>query len=289
MPGGLEGGVGQSVQRCIETRQARSEELRMRKTGVALAVAVASCAFGVVAAPALAFGTFRASIKGQTLETEPGVAKGHGEVEGLRLGPYTIECPKPVKATSKVNWEQNEAFFTELAFKECETVTKPKEGRGIEEIKKLHLTLAVEFLSNFAAKIGEGEGEVRIKNESSVTFKAGSSKCVVIIPAQSLPFKQKEGVEYEAGVPETEEEGPFEAGTHKFEKYGEFRKRLAFAIDLRRIKTKVEPNSRCRYDNESEEGKYNPETGYVEFGGGHFEGTLEEVTLANGSVWFEEE
>jgi hypothetical protein len=262
----------------------------MRKSGIALALGLvaAVCAYGVVAAPALAFGKFYASIKGQTLETEPGTAKGHGEVERLKLGPYKIEC-KRVKDKGKVDSEgPSESFFTEVKVSGCETVTKPGGGSGIEEIKHLNVTLAMEFLSNFSAKVGEGESEVKIVHPSAVEFKASDSKCVVVIPAQSLPLKQKEGVEYEAAVPETEVEGPFVEGTGKYAQFGEFRKRLAFAIDLKKLKTEIEPNSKCRYHEESEEGKFNPETGFVEFGSGIFEGDLEDITLKNGSVWFEE-
>ena len=100
-------------------------------------------------------------------------------------------------------------------------------------------------------------------------------------------MKQKEGAEYEAALPETEEEFPEKP--KEIEKFGEFRKRLAFAINLKHLKTKIKPNAKCRYSEESEEGKYNPETGYVEFRQGIFEGDLERVTLNNGNLWFAEE
>lgn len=258
----------------------------MRKTGIALAFAVAACASGVVAAPALAFGTFRASIKGQTLETEPGMAKGRGEITKLRLGPYNIECPKGFLAHSMVNQEASESFFTEVSFKTCTSVSRPVDGSGIEEIKSIRFNLGMEFLSNYSAKVGEGESEARIVKGSSVEFKDGAGKCVVVIPEQPLPLKQKAGVEYEAAVPETNEE----LLEHRaaIEKYGEYRKRLSFALDLRKIKSKLKPNAKCRYKEGSEEGKFNPETGYVEFTGGIIEGTLPEVTLKNGNLWFEE-
>jgi hypothetical protein len=260
----------------------------MRKSRIALGLVAAVCVYGVVTAPALAFGKFYASIKGQTLSEEtPGIAKGHGEVSRLKIGPYKMEC-KRVKSKGKVTSEgPSESFFTEVTVSGCETVSKPEGGSGIEEIKRANFTLAMEFLSNFSARVGEGESEIKIVKPSQVEFKASDSKCVVIVPEQSLPLKQKAGVEYEAALPETEEELLERPGA--IEKYGEFRKRLAFTIDLKHLKTKIQPNSKCRYKEESEEGKYNPETGFVEFPGGVFEGDLEEVTLKNGNLWFEEE
>lgn len=252
----------------------------MKKSGIALGLVVAMCAFGVVAAPALAFGKFRASIKGQTIsEATPGFAKGHGEVEFARLGPYTIECPK-IKDSGMVVSEESESFFTEILFNKCTTVSHPKGGVGVEEIKQIHFKLGMEFLSNFSAKVGEGESEVRITAPSEVSFKAGPSKCVVTIPEQTL------STHGEAGVPENEEEMEERPGA--IEKYGEFRKRLDFTIDLKHLHAELTPNSHCRYEEGSEEGKFNPETGMVEWFGSVFEGNLEEITLKNGNVWFEE-
>jgi hypothetical protein len=256
----------------------------MRKSRIALGLVVVACAFGVVAAPALAFGKFYASIKGQTLsETEPGEVRGHGEVELLKLAQYTIECPKGIRAKSKVvSDEPQESFFTEVRFQGCKTKS-PGSG-GFREPKPVNFTLGMEFLSNFSAKVGEGEGdEVRIKELSGVSFKAGGSTCVVNIPAQSIPLKQKAGVEYEAALPETEEE--LQEKRSGIEKYGEYRKWLNFTIDLKKIRTKVEPNSRCVY--EGSEGKL--KEGYVEYTNGAFEGDLEEVKLKGGNLWFEEE
>jgi hypothetical protein len=268
----------------------------MRKSGMALGLVVAMCAFGVFAAPALAFGKFYAEIKGKTIsEAEPGTTKGAGTVEKLRLGPYNIECPAlgphgghNIRSKSKiVSNEPSESFFQEVEFKKCTTVSKPVEGGGIEEVKEMrHLTLGMEFLSNFSGKVGEGESEIRIKKPSSVEFNASGSKCVVVIPEQSIPLHAQPNKEYEAAVPETEEEEL--TNPKAVEKYGEFRKRLAFAIDLKRLKSEIKPNAKCRYNEESEEGKFNPETGYVEWGYGSFEGTLEAITLKEGNVWFEE-
>ncbi len=254
----------------------------MRNLRMAFGLVVAVCAFGVVAAPALAFGKFYA------LTTGP--AKGKGEAETLKLGPYKITCEQPIKAKGQVtSTEPAESFFTEVRFRDCETVVKPEGGTGIEEVKKIGLKLGMEFLSNYSAKVGEGESEAVIKPASEVSFEAHGGKCTVYIPEQRLPLKQKEGVEYEAAVPETETiAGPFEVGTGKYEKFGEFRTALSFTVDLKKIRSYITPSEKCRYEEESEEGKYNPETGNVEFTGGKFEGSLEEITLKNGSLSFEE-
>lgn len=263
----------------------------MRKSRIALGLVVAACAFGVVAAPALAFGKFHASIKGQTLsEGTPGTVKGRGEVERFVIGPYMVKCPRGIKAQGNVISEEFESFFTEITFGTCEARSKPEGGSGgkIREVKKVHFKLAMEFLSNYSAAAGEGESEIRIKYPSEVSFKAGGSQCIVIIPAQSIPLKQKPDVEYESAVPETEEE--LLEGRHAIEKYGEYRKWLDFEIDLKRLRAKLKPNSKCVYEEEEPgEGKYNPETGYVEWSYGVFEGDLEEMKLKKGNVWFEEE
>ncbi|HTZ65320.1 MAG TPA: hypothetical protein VMB51_14545 [Solirubrobacteraceae bacterium] len=253
----------------------------MSKSKTALGLAVAVCAFGVVAAPALAFGKFYASTTGTT--------KGAGEAETLKVGPYKITCENPIKAKGQVtSTEPAESFYTEVKFRGCETVVKPAGGSGIEEIKKIGLNLGMEFLSNYSAKVGEGESEAVIKPGSEVSVKAHGGKCTVVIPEQRLPLKQKEGVEYEAAVPETVDiAGPFEEGTRQFEKYGEFRTGLSFEINLKKIRSYITPNDKCRYKEESEEGKYNPETGNVEFNGGLFVGDLEEIALQGGNLSFE--
>jgi hypothetical protein len=265
----------------MEIWQAKRGAERMTKSKMALGLAVAVCAFGVVAAPALAFGKFYASTTGAT--------RGSGEAETLKLGPYKITCEDPIKAKGQVtSTEPSESFFTEVKFRSCETVVRPVGGSGIEEIKKVGLTLGMEFLSNYSAKVGEGESEAVIRPASEVSFKAHGGKCTVVIPEQRLPLKQKEGVEYEAAVPETVEvAGPFEEGTKNYERYGEFRTGLSFTIDLKKIHSYITPNSKCRYNEESEEGKYNTETHNVEFNGGIFEGELEEVTLKDGNLSFE--
>jgi hypothetical protein len=263
----------------MEIWQAKRGAERMSKSKTALGLAVAVCAFGVVATPALAFGKFHAEIPGRTIsESEPGTAKAsEGEVEFLKVGPYRMEGCTGLGAKSKVIAEESESFYLELKFRGCEAVSKPK-GSNIEEIKKVSFNLGMEVLSNYSAKVGEGESEARIVEPSSVSFKAHQSKCVVVIPSQSLPLKQKEGVEYEAAVPETEE-GVRHAGPFRY---------LNFEINLRKLRSYITPNDKCRYKEESEEGKFNPETGNVEFNGGIFEGFLGEVKLnEGGSLWFE--
>jgi hypothetical protein len=258
----------------------------MRKSGIALGLVAAICAFGVVAGPASAFGKFYASIKGRTLsEAEPGIARGQGQAESVRIGPYKLEC-SGVSDKSKVTSDgPSESFFTEVRFSSCYVVTRVCDT-GIEEIKTVHFRLGMEFLSTSSAKAGGGESEVRINEQSEVPFTC-EGKCVVVIPPQSIPFKQEAGAEHEAALPETEEE--LLKKPKLIERYGEVRKRLSFAIDIKHLKTELKPSRKCRYNEGAEEGKYNPETGYVEFRDGRFEGGLTGITLAGGNLWFEEE
>jgi hypothetical protein len=260
----------------------------MKKSGIALGLVVAVCAFGVSAAPAMAFGKFFASIKGKTIsEAEPGRAKGLGELEHLKLGPYRLECKRVVDEGQVVSEGPSESFFTEIKMADCETVVIPKEtDSGLEEVKKTHIRLAMEFLSNGAAKTGEGESEIRIKQPSEVAFKTTKSSCTIVVPSQNLPLKQSPTKEFEFAVPETEEE--ILEKPKSIEKYGEVRKRLAFALDIKKIRSYFVPNAKCRYKEGSEGGKFNPETGRVEYPGGIMEGSLKEITLKGGNLWFEE-
>jgi hypothetical protein len=108
-----------------------------------------------------------------------------------------------------------------------------------------------------------------------------------VIPVQSLRLKQEAGAKYEAAVPETEEE--LLKKPKQIEDFGEVRKRLAFAIDLQKLKSYFVPNSKCMYKESEEGGKFNPETGRFEFNNGIWEGGLQGVTLKDGNLWFEEE
>jgi hypothetical protein len=257
---------------------------RMRRSGIALGLVVAMCAFGVVAAPALAFGKFYASIKGRMLsEAEPGIATGHGRVEALRIGPYKVTCEKLSNTSKVISEGPSESFFTRVTFSACYVPYEPLSA----PVTPYRWTLPMEFLSKLSAKGDEGESEVRITEPVELRVVSGND-CPVVIPVQSLRLTQKPGAEYEAAVPETEEQ--LLKKPKQIEKFGEVRKRLAFAIDLKRLKSYIVFKRKCRYrESESEEGRFNPETGHVEFNKGIFEGGLREVTLKEGNLWFEEE
>lgn len=267
----------------------------MRRARIVLGLATAVCAFGALSVPAFAaapkeptiFGEFTASITGQTLSPEdPGVASGHGEVETLKLAGRTFECEKEMKSKALVTAERSSTFTTEIKLAKC--YTEYPEGGGFygKKYLKLKTPLLLEFHSNGSANAGGGEADVII-HEDSADVTLSHSKCSFEIPDQTIPLKAvaKPEEEYEDATYETESES-VEGG--KLKKYPSgFHEELDITMEFKGIKTLEKPNETCYYK-KGEEGKYNPETGYVEIGGGVFEGELEEIKLKGGNIGFEE-
>jgi hypothetical protein len=241
-----------------------------------LVLAVAACAFSVFTASAFAKDVFHASISGKT--------KGIGEAGEMALGPYKFPdgCEKELKAKGEVLEGQSTTIAQTIKFGKC--IAKRKLGGGIEEPVSVSFTLAMEFHANGFFETGEGHG-VTI-NHTSVKFKGKKSYCEMTIPAQALPNaaeknpeKEFEQVEYYTEKESTKGSPPQE------KKYGPFRYRLGIEWELKGVNVNVKISPTCEYKN-GEEGKYNPETGEVEFSGGKMEGELEEITLKKGNLSF---
>jgi len=276
----------------------------MRRVRLILGLAVAVCAFSVLAAPAFAaepviFGKFIASITGKTVsEAEPGIVKGHGEVSELKLGPYKFTCEKELKSKGKITSESSDTFFQEVRFTKCTSSRKLEEGLG-EEVHA-SFTLGLEFHSNGSAELGEGESEVKILANSPVAVKASKSSCVVWIPAQTIPIQaeKKPEKEYEAAGYFTEVEKVEGKGLLKKFPDG-VREKLDISMEFKKIETleKPPPVGGCTYSKveepEGSQGKYNParefnnEKGWIESKGGRLEAELEEIELKNGDLGFE--
>lgn len=240
----------------------------MRRTSIVAALAVALCALGVLASPALAakekpvFGKFKASAAG--------TAKGIGEADEMSLGPYKFEeCEKELKSTGAVTMGESETFFQEVKFAHCQTSRKLP--GSLEEVIFTSFTLGMEFHSNGSLKLGP----------TAVSFKANNSECEITIPAQWVPaIAETKGEEkgFEDAEFSTETE-PLEGGQEK--KFGPFRERLDIDWELKGIVTTVKPTPTCKYN-----GSHLNEAGEAEFGGGKMEGELEEVTLNTGNLSF---
>ena len=180
----------------------------MRGFRIKLGVATTLCAFGVMAAPALAhhehpkavFGKFVASYPlapGTITPATPTTDKGIGSIENIDLADGGLiireEPGKPsgcaVKSTGKVEDESSETFFQAIALSRCTAVKGfGKEGTERPKIKKFHLDF--EFNSNGSLNIGEGEGEVKIIEKSLLSIPVGKDVCTVVIPQQTLPAKE---------------------------------------------------------------------------------------------------
>jgi hypothetical protein len=257
----------------------------MRSVRMILGLVAAVCAFGVLTSPALAEKKIKEPVElGKFKATVSGNVKGIGEAGEMHIGPYSFPngCSKELKAKGMV--EAGESTTIALGVKFAKCVAKRKLGGGIEEPVTVHFTLGMEFHSNGFVEFGESNGGVKI-SKASVSFKGSKSNCVVEIPAQTVPTSAEKNPEkeFEAVSYGTEKEKLFSKG--QIEKFGEFRERLFIEWELKAIDANVKITPKCEYK-KGEEGKFNPETGDVEFDAGKMEGELEEITLKNGNLSF---
>jgi hypothetical protein len=275
----------------------------MRSVRITLGLAVLLCAFGTVAAPALAkkkgkppvvFGKFIASFpNGKPITSEtPAATKGDGELSlNVAEGLLDIEECENGKTAGKVDSESSEVFFQELAFKHCVDHThlggKNSKLTGVFKVK--NFKLAMEFRSNKSVELGEGaEDELEITKPSTVVIKTKGIPCSVTIPRQVLPAKETGKPEKEYGVAGYETE-VFPAKMKTFP-LG-VQDKLGIVLEYAKLVTWVKPNAHCIYG-PGEEGAYDstPETpafGYIVYGGGFVEADLEEISIKDGNLGWE--
>jgi len=273
----------------------------MRSVRTALGLAVALCAFGTFAAPALAkkakppivFGKFVASYPNATpiSPATPALAKGHGELDVMSLadGALHIEECEDVKSRGEVTEENSESFFQNVTFAHC--LASIPLGKGLtEQLPVPKFTLGMEFRSNKSVEVGEGApSETEIVKPSTVIIPIGKkAPCAVTIPQQIVPSKAatKAEREYGAAAYTTEKE---EASLKKFP-LG-YQERLAIDMEFTKVESWVKPNEHCVYA-EGEDGSYDstvgtPAYGYVVYSKGFFEAELEEITIKHGNLGFE--
>jgi len=276
----------------------------MRSVRLALGIAIALCAFGTVAAPALAkkkskppvvFGKFIASFpSGRPITPEmPARATGSGELTTLTLaeGLLNIEECEDVKSSGKVISESSEDFFQEIAFKHCADYTHlgGKKSGLSGKFKVKPFRLAMEFRSNKSVEVGEGaENEIEITKPSTVVITTKGIPCKVTIPRQVLPAKETGKPEKEYGV------AGYETETSPAKKKifpSGFQEKLGIVVEYSKMVAWVKPNQNCIYG-PGEEGQFDstPETpayGYIVYGGGMLEAELEEVSIKNGDLGWE--
>lgn len=274
----------------------------MRHVRSVLVFAATACLFGALTAPAFAKTEKPKMVFGEFVGT-PGMLKlheGEGEVEEMKLGPYTFGkneagevCSKDIKVSGEVTEQRSPSLTAELGFKKCNT--SAHEG-GFRETKPVNFTLGVKFLANHSAEIGERSG-IEIVEPSIVHFKGALRKCIVEIPAQYIPGKagEKTEKEYEAASysDESEEVENFEKSRKLKEEYPSgMKERIEIEIEFSKIVTYVKPEKTCEYE-KGTEGKYiseegNPHKGWVEFNTGKIDAELDELEVKNGELTFEE-
>jgi len=301
--------------------------MRSIRSIVALA-AVAICALGAIASPASAakekkvFGEWQAEVTGQNLETTPVPLQINKEetpeITGLQLGNYTFgpvyrtgekkgkvntaePCLKPPKITGeflaepgKVN--KSSSILIHIAFRQC--ITRATAG-GVVKEKKAHFTISAKLEPNFSAEIGKASGfEIE---EAKLEFRGALGNCPVVIPKQTVPFKDNPEKEYEEVVAysnESEEVEPTKKNKERYPNGKKERVEVEFGEKFHGIHTYVaqENTETGKYKGctstkgeenprEIEEGPYK---GWLEYANGHIYGTFTGLEAKNGELRFVE-
>ncbi len=267
-----------------------------------MGLTTAALALALFASPAFAkkeiekhfFGEFTASINGQTIDPEHKVtAKGHGSSpreEELALGPVKLRCGgaapplKEMTGVATVEAERSPNFTITLKLKKCEAGVKGSSDPKTVfwEPVKWTKPLTFTFHANGSAEVAN---TLEVE-EAAASILIKGTTCPILVPRQTLPLlaERKPEQEFESAEFGTEEE-TVEGGQIKKFPSG-IRERLDIFWELKKIQAKYKPTSKCEYLPEPE-GKFNPETGYVEYKNGRFEGELEEIEVKKGELGFD--
>ncbi len=300
----------------------------MRITRIALAMAVALMALGAFSAPAFAkekliFGEFEGSVTGQNLETTAVPVQvwkedKELEVEGLQLGNYKFykknakgekdfgsPCLKSpvIKGSFKADPGKVNKTTTlplDISFKKC--LSHSGEG-GVSEGKPVSFTLPIALKQNFSAEAGPTVAGAEIPNKTVISFKGALRKCPVVVPQQTIPFKDNEEHEYEEIVSYTNElPEAVENWEHSKKKQAEYpsgfknRLEVEFEEKFKGIHTYVKATPPCEpvkgEDNPKliEEGPEGPNhgeyNGWLEYTSGHIFMDIEGLEIPGGELGF---
>lgn len=290
----------------------------MKTIRIAIGALVVVCALGALAAsasatkPAMVFGEFQASVEGKAPSlTEPGTLKLEKEAEpeltGLQLGGfkfgvveepenkvthkkelvvnYEQPCEKPLGVHGQVTSPKSPTLELELRFRRC--VTSATHGSG--EYLATSFALDVKFNPNSTGELLE------IVKPASGYVKTVQRKCVIEIPAQTVPFKMNSEKEYEEVVtysPESETVENWEKSTKLKEFYpsGE-KERISIELGekFKGIHTYVKLGNGCFAPQGEENGKLVTEgehKGELEFTNGYIFADIEGLEVKKGELTF---
>jgi hypothetical protein len=256
-----------------------------------LGLVVAVCAFGTLAAPALArhgrpkalFGDFIASFPNGTpiSSSDPATATGIGFVELIDIAEGAIliqeEKCKKIRSTGKVDSEKSERFTQEIKFSGCSGVTNVgTAGSVLEEVRIPTFTIAMEFHANGAAEVGGEEAPTATIAHTTIFIRTSKrAACTVEIPSQSTPFKalRKPENEFEAGAYGTE---PAILHPEKMKKFPKgFQEELDITMEFEKVVARVIPSPTCFVGAGFKANK------------GIIEAEIEEVKIKQGNLGFE--
>ena len=274
----------------------------MRRLTVVLGLALVCmlCA----SASAMAFGEFAASrlptpcseehictTGGKSIESEGSKGELSGEHnQRFRFGPFNIYCAAKAHAKTvsegAITWELSPVFATEIVFSKCLMSFKLEGFHGgvatkfnvNPETKKVE-PIKIVYHNNGAVEFGTGEveGEAEVA-EGAAGFTIGSKICKINWPAQKIPLKPSEEVEYSYAKYSTNETTVEE----KYKKQFPTLKQKHLIIKSRFTKMVWEDESgQC-----VGEGGFEEEAKSTEGKNGVYEGAIE-YTIPHGNLWFE--
>lgn len=261
----------------------------MRTFRIALGLAAAACAFGILVSPALAkkthtkpprvLGKFVANYPNHKAitETSPAMVKGVGSEELIELGEGAVtigneKCQK-VRSAGEVDAERSDTLYERVTFAKCAGRANVGTAKHVfEKIKIPKFSIAFEFHSNGFVEGGEGENTSVHISPTSVSFATRKdSPCTIVIPAQDLPAKaaRKPENEFEATSYETEQ---VPAKIKKFPTG--FEEQLDITMEFHKVHTEIHATPGCE-----------PEPGF-DGKKGIIDAELEELKIRNGNLGF---
>jgi hypothetical protein len=160
--------------------------------------AAALCVFALAAAPALGAKEFKASEVGKEFSPgEAGKEKGANVgIQDFKFGVFHILC-EGAKAKGRVDFTQSKVLFVSVRYKPCYALAK----LGTQTIRlqaKFKSPWDFEYHANGFAEIGaESESELKLVKGGAIEMTVPSIKCLIEVPAQTVPLKAEKKPEKE--------------------------------------------------------------------------------------------